>query len=71
MIYGWHDTYSQYRNGLLDEDFFRQMRTGAMQALSNPASRAVWEFYRVPGTQFAPFMDGLAASLSAAEPSNR
>ena len=68
MIYGWQDTYSQYRSGLLDEDFFRQMRTGAVQALSNPTSRAVWETYRVPGTQFTAFMDGLAASLSAAEP---
>jgi len=52
----------------LDEDFFRQMRTGAVQALSNPASRAVWEFYKVPGTQFAAFMDGLATNMSAAEP---
>jgi hypothetical protein len=68
MIYGWQDTYSQYRNGLLDEDFFRQMRTGAVQALSSPTSRAVWEFYRVPGTQFAAFMDELAANLSPAEP---
>jgi hypothetical protein len=68
IIYGWQDTYSQYQNGLLDEDFFRQMRSGAVQALSNPASRAAWEFYRVPGTQFAAFMDELAASLPDAKP---
>jgi len=68
MIYGWQDTYSQYRSGLLDDDFFHQMKTGAVQALSNPTSRAVWETYRVPGTQFTAFMDGLAAGLSAAEP---
>jgi len=68
MIYGWQDTYSQYQSGLLDDDFFRQMRSGAVQALSNPTSRAVWEFYRVPGTKFAAFMDELAASLPAARP---
>jgi hypothetical protein len=68
MIYGWQDTFLQYQSGLLNDDFFRQMRSGALQALSTPASRAVWEFYRVPGTQFTAFMDELAASLPASNP---
>lgn len=67
MIYGWQDTWSQHQSGLLDDDFFRQMKTGALNMLSNPASRAIWEFYRVPGTKFADFMDELAASLPAVE----
>jgi hypothetical protein len=68
MIFGWQDTYSQYHSGLLGEDFFHQMQTGAMRILNNPASRAVWETYRMPGTQFTKFINELVASLSAAEP---
>src|SRR5579864_4950042 len=41
QIFGWQDTYSQYRRGLLDEDFFRQMRAAAVQGLRNPTFRAV------------------------------
>ena len=67
QIFGWQDTYSQYRRGLLDEDFFRQMRAAAVQYLRNPTFRAVWESHKVPGTEFATFMDELAASLSATE----
>lgn len=68
-IYGWQDTYSQHQSGLITDDFFEQMRAGAATALATPAFRSAWEkIYRVPGTKFAAFMDGLAAHLSAAEP---
>lgn len=66
MIYGWQDTYEQYRNGLLDEDFFLQMCTGATQQLAQPAFREAWQAFRVPGTRFAAFMDPIAASFDTA-----
>ena len=58
-IYGWQDTYLQYQNGLLSEDFLRQMRIGAEGILRDQAGRDAWEFYRVPGTPFTRFMDDL------------
>jgi hypothetical protein len=62
-FYGWQDTYSQYRSGLLDEDFYRQMRVAAEHEMTVPAFRRAWEAYRVPGTHFAEFMDGIARKL--------
>lgn len=68
-LYGWQDTYLQHRNGLLDEDFYRQMRFGAETAMKAPAFRAAWETtYRVPDTLFAAFMDGIVAEVEAASP---
>jgi hypothetical protein len=67
MIYGWQDTYEQYRHGLISDDFFQQMRNAAMQTLRHSTSRAAWEAYRLPGTQFTAFMDGLVASIPDVE----
>lgn len=65
-LYGWQDTLSQYQNGLLDEDFFQQMRGAVVQAVSQPAFCAAWEsFFRVPGTRFAAFVDEIISTLPA------
>ncbi len=64
MIYGWQDTYSQHRLGLIDEGFFLQMRTGAERVMQDRAAREAWAFYRVPGTDFTTFMDGIVAAVS-------
>ena len=62
-FYGWQDTYLQYRGGLLEDDFFQQMRAAAESMMTNPAFRAAWATYRVPGTHFAAFIDGIAAAV--------
>jgi len=64
-FYGWQDTYSQYRSGLLDESFFQQMCAGAAMILRDEAARAAWTFFRVPGTPFAAFIDEIAARQAA------
>jgi hypothetical protein len=66
-IYGWQDTYLQYQNGLLGEDFLRQMRAGAESVMKDRAAREAGEFYRVPGTSFTTFMDGISARMKDAE----
>ena len=66
-IYGWQDTYLQYQNGLLGEDFLLQMRAGAEFVMKDPAAREVWEVYRVPGTSFTTFMDAIAGRTKDAE----
>ena len=65
LFYGWQDTYSQYRSGLLDEDVYTQMRDAVAKALRQPGYRAAWEIIRVPGTRFAAFVDGLIATRPA------
>jgi hypothetical protein len=64
MIYGWQDTYSQHRLGLLEEGFFLQMRTGAERVMQDRAAREAWAFYRVPGTEFTAFLDGVVATVA-------
>lgn len=68
-FYGWQDSYSQHRVGLLDEDIYMQMRSAVASAMSFPAARAYWETtIRVPGTKFAAFVDEIIATLPAAQP---
>lgn len=63
-FYGWQDSFVQHRKGLLDDDFFLQMKTAVIRTLSIPAARTEWETkIRVPGTAFAAFVDQLAATL--------
>ena len=64
MIYGWQDTFSQARLGLLDDGFFLQMRHGAERIMLQPAAREAWAQYRVPGTDFTAFMDDIAAAAA-------
>jgi hypothetical protein len=70
MIYGWQDTFSQARLGLLDDGFLLQMRHGAERIMLQPVAREAWAQYRVPGTDFTAFMDGIAAAaaIKAAPP---
>ena len=66
-LYGWQDSYSQHRMGLLDEDIYLQMRSAVATAMRVPAFRSQWETtIRVPGTKFATFVDGIIAALLAA-----
>ena len=39
------------------------MRSAAESMMMVPAFRAAWETYRVPGTHFAEFIDGIAAAV--------
>jgi hypothetical protein len=65
-LYGWQDSYSQHRMGLLDEDIYIQMRSAVAGAMRIPAFRAQWEStIRVPGTKFAAFVDEIIATLPA------
>jgi hypothetical protein len=65
-IYGWQDTYLQCQNGLLGEDFLSQMRVGAEFIMRDSAAREAWEIFRVPGTSFTRFMDGIAGRVEPA-----
>lgn len=66
-FYGWQDSFSQHRMGLLDEDIYLQMRSAVAAAMRYPAFRAQWETsIRVPGTKFAAFVDEIIATLPAA-----
>ncbi|MBI3675262.1 MAG: hypothetical protein HY243_01425 [Proteobacteria bacterium] len=68
-FYGWQDSFLQHESGLLDEDVFRQMRSGASAMLSLPGFRTEWETtIRVPGTKFAAFIDDIVATLPAPAP---
>lgn len=62
-FYGWQDSFSQHRKGLLDEDIFIQMRAALVRALSLPAVHAEWQNLRVPGTKFAAFVDEIITTL--------
>jgi hypothetical protein len=65
-LYGWQDSYSQHRMGLLDEDIYMQMRSAVTAAMRVPAFRAQWaSTIRVPGTKFAAFVDEIIATLPA------
>jgi hypothetical protein len=60
------DTYSQYVNGLLDEDTLRSTRKNLARVFGQPGVRAAWESWKEPGTGFASFVDGVLASASSA-----
>jgi len=50
IIYGWQDTHSQYRDGLLDEDSSIRWEGAALEQSNVTGWMGI---YRVPGTQFA------------------
>ena len=66
-FYGWQDSFSQYQNGLLDDDLFRQMRSTVARVLRQPGYRAEWAKIREPGTKFTKFVDDILATCLAAD----
>lgn len=63
LFYGFQDSFSQYHDGLLDEDMFVQLKAVLSQTLNQKGFLAEWQNVRVPGTKFAAFVDKIAAGL--------
>ena len=56
------ESFSQYRNGLLEEDVFRTLRSNVGNHFNNAGCLAAWERSKVPGTAFTAFVDEIVAA---------
>jgi hypothetical protein len=65
-FYGWQDTFRQYEDGMLDRDFYLQMRQAIATFLAKPSWRTAWQTIRIEGTRFSDFVDDIVAAQTAA-----
>lgn len=55
------ESFSQHRNGLLEEDVYNTLRKNVASHFSNAGLLAMWEITKVPGTAFTAFVDEIIA----------
>jgi hypothetical protein len=65
FIMSFEESYSQYRNGLLEEEAFQRLRRNVASQLSRSAFRNVWGMQKIDGSPFTKFVDDIIAEQSA------
>ena len=66
FLLSFEESFSPYRNALLEEDVYRTMRSNVASHFRSPRLRAGWERTKVPGTAFTAFVDEIIATTSLA-----
>ena len=62
----WHESFSQYQSGLLDQDAYKDTVTYVSRLMAQPGSLAEWEHFKTPGTMFSAFVDDIVVKLPMA-----
>jgi hypothetical protein len=65
QYYSHEDSFSQYRNGLMDEDGCALTRTSIARVFNQPGYRAAWESFKTPGAKFTAFVDEIISKAPA------
>jgi len=61
FIMSFEESYSQYRNGLLEEEAFQRLRRNVSAQMSRPAVRNFWGKRKIAGSPFTKFVDDIIA----------
>ena len=66
FLLSFEESFSQWRNGLLEEDIYKTLRTNVARHFTNAGCRTLWQSGKIPGTAFSAFVDEIIASTPAA-----